>query len=115
MATATQNVRDLNMNIRDSLKMNVRDVLKMNVRDLNKRNVRDVNMGVSSGLIEDEPSVGVLSNVLSAVVSGGFTEEDLAFLEESLGFEGEELRSGEHQACLAEPWVTATTRLGCED
>lgn len=39
-------------------------------------------------------------------------EADLLTLDETLDFE--DFGAGEHQACLPEPWPTATTRVLCE-
>jgi len=61
--------------------------------------------------------VGELTRAVSPdVLSGGAAtaEVDLAALEELVDFEGDDLDAGEHLACLAEPWVTATTRILCD-
>lgn len=60
--------------------------------------------------------VGELTRDVSPTGAGGAAtaEVDLAALEELVDFEGDDLEAGEHLACLAEPWVTATTRILCD-
>jgi hypothetical protein len=122
MPTATMNVRDaltmddvnsgVTMNVREALRMNVRDALSAEVNSgAYTMNVREA---LKAEIVSGSYTMNVRDALSAEVVSGGGFTEDLAVLED-VRFEGDDLEAGEHLACLADPWVTATTRFACDD
>ena len=97
--------------IREPLKRNVRDSLKAVHADRVVSNKliasADADKVISNKLIASADADKVISNKLIASA-----DADLMILDKLIAFEDAESR--EHQACLAEPFVTATTRFGCE-